>query len=65
MLRRLAYRWPDHQPRHWLMMLFADRVDSRGHRTRKPLPLLGVAGLVAIALPSGKRARPGRRISWA
>lgn len=64
MLRRLAYRDPDHKPRHWLMMMFADRVDSWGHRTRKLLPLVGIAALVAFTLRSGTRARR-RRIRWA
>jgi hypothetical protein len=48
-LRRLAYSYPDHLPRHWLLKLFADRVDSWGHRARGLLPLalpLAALGLV-------------------
>jgi hypothetical protein len=64
MLRRLAYRYPDHKPRHWLLKMFADRVDSWGHRTRKLLPLVAVAALATFAVRSGTRPRR-RRTRWA
>jgi hypothetical protein len=37
-LRKLAYRSPDHLARHWMMLLFADRVDVWEHRLRRALP---------------------------
>lgn len=44
LVKRLAYRLPDHKPTHWLLMLLGDRVESWTHRTKKLLP---------IALPLG------------
>lgn len=48
-VRRLAYRYPDHVPAHWLLLLLGDRVDAWGTRARRALPLLGPAALVAFA----------------
>lgn len=28
LVRRVAKRYPEHWPRHWLLLLFADRVDT-------------------------------------
>lgn len=52
LLRKAAYRIPDYRMSHWLVLLFADRVDVFEHR---PLRLLRVAlpaaaGAVGIAL---------------
>jgi hypothetical protein len=56
-LRKFAYTLPDHKPSHWLLKIFADRVDSWEHRARKVLPValpLIAAGLFARkALSSG------------
>jgi hypothetical protein len=43
-LRKWAYRYPDHWVRHWMMLLFADRVDVWEHRLRRGLP-----GGIAVA----------------
>lgn len=49
-IRRIAYRYPDHKPRHWLLKMFADRVDSWGTHLRRygplvlPLVVLGFVG---------------------
>ncbi len=44
LVRRWAYRYPDHAPRHWMMLLLGDRVDSWTHRFRRVAPLaVGVA----------------------
>jgi hypothetical protein len=48
LVRRLAYRYPDHAPRHWLLKMAGDRVDSWTHRGRKVLPL--VLPFAALAL---------------
>jgi hypothetical protein len=47
-VRRLAYRYPDHTPRYWLLKMLGDRVDSWTHRARKALPV--VLPLAAVAL---------------
>jgi hypothetical protein len=47
MVRRAAYKYPDHLMRHWTMLLFADRVDSWEHRAVK---LAKVAAPVAAVL---------------
>ena len=56
-LRRLAYSIPDHLPRHWLLLLLADRVDaveSLLGRLAKPKPIAvalgGIAALVGLGL---------------
>ena len=43
-IRRAAYRYPDHDIEHWLMLLFADRVEATGPRLKR---------LAAFALPAG------------
>jgi hypothetical protein len=49
-IRRLAYRYPDHKPRYWLLKMLGDRVDSWETRARRvlpvalPLALLGFVG---------------------
>ena len=45
-VRKLAYAYPDHMARHWLMLLLADRVDLWEHRLRRswPVVLPAVAG---------------------
>jgi hypothetical protein len=53
-VRRLGYRYPDHEPRHWLLLMLGDRVDSATHRARKYLPIaLPIAALAFLA----RRAR--------
>jgi hypothetical protein len=42
LLRRVAYRSPEHLARHWLLLLIADRIDVLGHRLRR------LAGRAAI-----------------
>jgi hypothetical protein len=41
-MRKLAYKYPDHWARHWLMLLMADRVDSWEHNLRRILPVAAV-----------------------
>jgi hypothetical protein len=36
-LRRVAYRIPDHEPRHWLLLMLADRLDVAETTLRRPL----------------------------
>jgi hypothetical protein len=49
-IRRLAYRYPDHYPRHWLLKMLGDRVDSWGHRARRYLPIALPLAVVAFVL---------------
>jgi hypothetical protein len=51
-VRRLAYAYPDHLARHWLMLMAADRVDSLEYRARVMLPFavpVAFLGLAALA----------------
>lgn len=41
-LRKLAYHYPDHLARHWMVLMMADRVDSLEYRLRRMLPLASV-----------------------
>jgi hypothetical protein len=54
-LRALAYGYPDHVARHWLMLLFADRVDSWEHRLKKAWPLVVPAVVGGVVLRALRR----------
>lgn len=54
LVRRLAYRYPDHDPAHWLLKMVGDRVDSWSHRLLRALPVVVPA---AVALLLLRRAR--------
>jgi len=41
-IRKVAYKYPDHWARHWMMLMMADRVDSWEHNLRRTLPLAAV-----------------------
>jgi hypothetical protein len=61
-LRRVAYGYPDHWARHWMLLLLADRVDVVEHRLRSPqglaaLALLAVGGSVAVGMARRRRSR--------
>ena len=56
LVRRAAYRYPDHYTRHWTMLLFADRVDLWEHRARKALRLAAPALVALVAVRAGLRA---------
>jgi hypothetical protein len=45
-IRKVAYGYPDHLARHWVMLLFADRVEAVGPRARRLLKY-GLPVLVA------------------
>lgn len=47
-LRRLAYRRPDHETSHWLMLLLADRVDSWGTRAWRVVRIVTPLGVLAF-----------------
>ena len=50
LIRRLAYRSPDHRTRHWLLLMLGDRVDVWSHRL-SPLVLIGLpVALAGLAL---------------
>lgn len=63
-LRRAAYEIPEHEARHWLLLLAADRLDVLEHRlgraatmpVRHPVVFVA-AGLVAGALVGGALSR--------
>jgi hypothetical protein len=62
-LRRLAYQIPDHDTRHWLVLMAADRVDviesDVGGFVRRSLPILAL--VVAVGAGIGALRRPRRR----
>lgn len=52
-IRKLAYSYPDHYPRHWLLKMLGDRVDSWEYRVRKTLPVVvpfAVLGFITTSL---------------
>ncbi|MGC4119745.1 MAG: hypothetical protein QM765_35265 [Myxococcales bacterium] len=52
-IKKIAYRSPDHRTRHWLLLMLGDRVDAWTHAFR-PMMLLAIP-LAAIALVPGFR----------
>lgn len=59
LVRRAAYRYPDHLMRHWTMLLFADRVDLWEHRVGKAARVV-VPALAVLALGAALRASSRR-----
>jgi hypothetical protein len=56
-LRRFAYTQPDHRARHWMTLLFADRVDVLEHGSGRKF--VGFSfGLLAGAMAFLLRRRP-------
>jgi hypothetical protein len=51
-LRRVAYTIPEHRPRHWMLLMLADRVDVLEHGA-------GAATWVALAAPAILAAAAG------
>ncbi len=54
-VRRLAYRRPDHALGHWMLLLLADRVQAWGRRARRSLWL--VLPVVALWVVTRRAAR--------
>jgi hypothetical protein len=50
LMRRAAYRIPEHHTSHWFVLLLADRIDAIEHRARRILPfaLPLIAGGLAL-----------------
>ncbi len=48
LVRKAAYRLPDHAVDHWLLLLLADRVQLWSRRARKLLWLVAPAAVVAV-----------------
>jgi hypothetical protein len=53
-IRRLAYRLPDHRPSHWLLMLIGDRVEALTHRTWRYLPVAVPFAAMAALVRAGR-----------
>jgi hypothetical protein len=63
LIRRVAYRIPEHKAGRWMLLLFGDRVDVWESRlTRRPL-LLG--GALAVGIGAFLQLRRARRRRWA
>src|SRR5687767_9186960 len=41
-IRKLAYSYPDHYPRHWTLLLLADRVNVWEGRAKRFLPAMAI-----------------------
>lgn len=61
LVRRLGYRYPDHYPRHWMLELLGDRIDSWGVRARRLAPFAAAAAVGAVIL---RRVRADRTARW-
>jgi hypothetical protein len=55
-VRRAAYRHPDHDPAHWLLKMLGDRVDSWSLRARRALWVVLPAAAVLLAVRRARRA---------
>lgn len=57
-LRRAAYRIPEHEARHWALLLFADRVDAVEHGAWRAGAIAAAIGLgLAVVAGYGKLRR--------
>lgn len=63
-LRRLAYRAPDHEVRHWLLLLIADRVNVAEVRAGRLLRFSLVAGAGLAAGGVAKKLLQPPPVSW-
>jgi len=54
-IRKLAYSYPDHYPRHWLLKMLGDRVDSWEYRARKALPVVVPFAVLGFLTSLGRR----------
>lgn len=55
LVRKAAYKLPDHKPSHWLMKMAADRVDSFGYHAKKALPVALPLLALALLIRRGER----------
>jgi hypothetical protein len=63
LIRRAAYRIPEHKAGRWMLLLFGDRVDVWESRVaRRPLFF---GGVVAVGIGAFLQLRRVRRRSWA
>ncbi len=57
LIRRAAYRLPDHYTNHWLLLLLADRVQSWTRRARNAALVVVPAAAIVLALRRWAAAR--------
>lgn len=58
LVRRLAYRIPEHRARRWMLLLVADRVDVLEHRLGRAAPWIALAlPIAAVGIAAARRAR--------
>ena len=64
-IRKAAYRIPDDEPRHWLVLMLGDRVDVWSHRARKLAPLaLPAAAFFGVRRLRASRGRAAPMRPW-
>lgn len=56
-VRRLAYRIPDYEPRRWMLLMLADRIDVLEHNPRRLLKLGATVGLIMAMVYAVRRSR--------
>ena len=57
-VRRAAYRIPEHEARHWALLLFADRVDAVEHGAWRGQAIAAAIGVgIAVLAGYGKLRR--------
>jgi hypothetical protein len=56
LVRRAAFRSPDHHMSHWTLLLLADRVDLWEHRARRLLKVAAPAIVALAGIRAGVRA---------
>lgn len=62
LVRRAAYRYPEHLARRWILLLFADRVEATGPRLRRLLTYGAPLFLAGLATLGGSwKRQAGRR----
>jgi len=57
LIRRAAYKIPEHRARRWMLLLLADRIDAVEHEPAAMAKVVGTLGLVIFGVYALRAAR--------
>ena len=64
LIKRVAYRIPEHRPAHWLLLLLSDRVDVVESSPVRSIVALGVLAGLGAGVYFATRPRRRRFFDW-
>jgi len=62
LIRKAAYKIPDHRPARWMMLLFADRVDVIESSPVRSVLALGAVAAIGLGVYFATRPRSARGV---